>query len=344
VNEAKQHKKLARTRGTLLTLATIFAAGAVMLYFKAQKNLDASRVAHGKLLLEEKTTKSQRDSIENILLQVNQLVKRLDSIDRGEMQFSTTLPTASEMEVEIQKARITLKSLVSSDTISPRNYATQSAFGTFAAPTTNLRTALPTNEFAMGQDVYAYAMVTTPNLNEWLQVKWFGPDQKIVGNVNYVKVSRNIEDEPTLIGGSTKFQNAGSYTVRLYNSAGLEIASSKFNVSAQQAPQLHIKPGNLKLCTSVSAQQCVGETLRFSPGSNVYYHMRIHSPNDRDRVKIVIEYPGGEKWDNDHDIGVNMAVGFTVWSYKRFDQRGEYRVQILSRQGVVIAETRFEVE
>jgi hypothetical protein len=371
VHEAKQHKKLARTRGTLLTLATIFAAVAVMLFFRSQKNLNESRIAHGKLSLEEKTTKSQRDSIGNILLQVNQLVERLDSIDRGEMQFSTTLPTASEMEVEIQKTRITLKSLVSSDTISPQNYASASVFGTAAAPINNLQSASASSEFAMGQDVYAYALVSTPKLNEWLQVKWFLIDQtpeepastrkteknqapeesasnrkteKIVGNVSYLKVSRNAEGQPTLVGGSAKFQNPGSYTVRLYNSAGLEIASSKFNVSAQQAPQVHIRPGNLKLCTSVSSHQCVGETIRFSPSSTVYYHIKVHSPNESDRVKVVIQYPDGSTWDRDHDIGKNMDDGFTVWSYKRFDPRGSYRVQILNSQGVAIAETRFVVE
>lgn len=340
--QAKQAKKLARTRGILLSIVAVFAGAAALFGVFAQRNYQKADIALTELgkkseLLQAQidTTKHQQDSIENILIQVHQQLGRMDSVIDGRFP---------NPQIELQKTVITLKSLVSNDTITEQdlidNFASVRDFRTVSAMNDPENPEPNSSEFSVGQEVYAWARISTKKPLELLQYKWFGPDGKIIGTPTYVEAREN-ETGTVPVHTNAKFTVSGSHEVRLYNSAGREIGLAKFIVSDAKPSQLAIKPGNFMIVSSVIDNKPGKETSEFRAGSTVYYWGRVHSPNNSDFVTVQVTDNAGKKWEKKHDIGMNMNTGYMIWSAKSFAVPGQYTLRVLDSKGIEIAKKEF---
>ncbi|HLF62617.1 MAG TPA: hypothetical protein VI603_02640 [Saprospiraceae bacterium] len=344
-HEAKQQRKLARTRGILLTVVGIFAGAAALFAVFAQRNYNKADIALIELgkkseLLQAQvdTTRHQQDSIQNILTQVDQQLSRMDSVINGYFP---------DYQIEIQKTVITLKSLVSNDTMSSQELVEQFAsvkdFITTSAIQNKSEPGPPGNDFSLGQEVYVFANVLVKKPKELLQIKWFGPDAIIIGNPTYVEVKRSNSDTIPMFM-SSKFGNPGIHEVRLYNSAGREIGATKFSIRAEKPSELSVKPENFKIVSSVIDNKPGKETSRFRTGSTIYYWGRVHCPLASESVIVQITDPDGRPWETKHQIGMNMNTGYMIWSAKGFRISGTYVARVLDSQGVELARKEFVME
>ncbi len=346
--EAKQQKKLARTRGVLLTVALVFAAGAVLMFLKSQANLKEARKwndALGKMSMESvaraDTLRLQQDSIQNILTQVDQQLVRMDAVINGD---------GSNQKIEIQKVYVTLKSLMSNDTMSEKEifeeYASVREFETRPTMLSESTEVEPTSEFKSGQDVNAWARILMRKPGELLQAKWFGPDGKIIGSPVYgnSKVIKNGSKTDTVFSVISRFDMPGTYEVKLYNGAGREIDSRQFSVTDEKPSGVTVAEGNFKIVNSVIDKKPGREMSKFRAGSTVYYWARIHCPLENDFIVVQIEMPDGNKWEKKHGINLNTGTGYLVWNAKGFSLAGPYKARILNSSGVEIAAKEFVME
>lgn len=343
--QAKQHKKLARTRGILLSVVAIFAGIAGLFAFFAQRNLNHANNLLTELGIKSEslqnqidTTKYQQDSISNILVQVDQQLVRIDSVINGYFP---------DPQIEIQKAFVTLKSLVSNDTLSEEdleeNYASLQELQTTPSMLNEFNPAEPQTEFSPGEDVNAWAMVRTRKPKELLQVKWFGSDGVIVGKPDYKEVIKTAAGS-TAFSVAKRFAEPGSYQVKVYNSAGREIGATQFTITNEAPSDVRIEPGNFKIVGSVIDNKPGKEMTKFRPGSTVYYWARIHCPVENDFVTVQVEMPDGKKWEKKHGINRNLNTGYLIWSAKGFGLNGHYKVRILNSSGGEIGMKEFSME
>jgi hypothetical protein len=333
--QSKHHKKLARVRGVLLTLVAIFAGGAVLFAMKSTKNYKDASVKGEKLTKTLDTIQMQQDSIENILIQVNQQLGRMDSVVDGHFK--------EQYKIEIQKSVITLKSLVSNDTISDeemlRNHASAVTFLTTSYVDDNGNYGGKEEKFAMGQDVYVYARIDPRKPVELLQLKWMGPDQKIVGSPVYQEVDSALTKRRFV--ASAKFELPGRYQARLYNSAGKEIGQANFVIS--ERPRSVLSVSEFKIVESVSGGKPGRETKRFASGKTVYFWGRIICPVSKAIVVVEIIYPSGNKEPIKYEVALNTNPGYMLWDGKGFGETGNYRIRILDDRGNELLESGFEI-
>ncbi len=343
--ESKHHKKLARIRGILLALVAIFAGGVVLFAIWSQRNLTKANVAienynaqSALLVAQMDTTKSQQDSIENILTQVNQQLVRMEAVANGDVP---------NYRIEIQKSILTLKSLISQDTISKEELAqhasVQDLFTTTGVNDQD-KPGPPARTFGVREEVFLFAHIETKQHRELLQVKWFGRDGKIVGDPTYLEIEETANGVAPM-SASARFDVSGPHEVRLYNSLGAEIGGTKFDITDVQPSPLQVSsPGDFKIVSSVIKNVPGDEEQKFRAGSTVYYWGRIYCPVPSDFITVQITEPNGEQWERKHDINMNTNPGYMIWSAKGFDQTGVYHVRVLNSQGGVMVEKQFTME
>jgi hypothetical protein len=348
--EAKHHKKLARVRGIMLVLTLAFAGGAVfaaVLAYQRAERIEQWMMDYGdqseRLVDETNRARTGRDSIENILTQIEQQFSHLDSIVNHHNNFRSIYINNPELKLELLKTLITFRSLLANDTLTEQEIEEK-----FASIVGMSFPDLPLGErqFAVGQKVTVSARVQTKEQQDGtdlLQVKWYGPNQKIIGNTQYIELDYNSDHPERVVSASAQFDTPGPYQVQLFNSAGKMIGSEGFEVVDGQGSGLSfLSETDFRIVSAIIDNQPGEDRKKFKSGSTVYYWGRIKCEVPSAVLVIQVVYPDGDliEW-NRHSI--ELSEGYRIWSAKGFRATGRYEVRVLDSQNTVLAKREFFV-
>ena len=328
-NRMAQQKKLARTRGVLLTVAVGLAALAGFMAFQSRTKANELQVVSDNLLVETKKTTQQKDSIANIILQVDQQFGRMDSIMSGK------LPQA-----ELVKSLITLKSLVRNDKIDKTQMAAQfiSVINMFTTGNQdNGPDKAVEDSVLQSARVYLSLHLSTPQTKEFIQVKWMGADGKILGEPVYIEVEAGA-DKTKWVGTNTVIKTPGNYRAEIYNSQGVEVGRKNFRIASAALNEVSMTEDSEFRTMASGTLDAPGKmTTTFKTGQKLYYWVRINSPKSEKIFVQLLDADGKQVWKDPYTTAVNTAKGSRVISWHGANKPGKYTIKLLNSKGVELA-------
>ncbi len=336
-NRMAQQKKLARTRGILLTLAVILAGLAGFMAFQSKTKANELQVVSDNLRIETQKTSQQKDSISNIILQVDQQFARMDSIMSGK------LPQA-----ELIKSMITLKSLVRNDTIDKATMAAKfiSVINIFTTSKLNINPEKSVADTVFSSKLISLVLhLKTPQPKEFIQIKLFTGDGKILGEPTYVEIQSG-PDQTQWTSISNSIKNPGKYRVEVYNSQGFEIGRTYFRIVENAVDEISMTENSeFRTMASGSLDAPGKEQTSFKVGQMIHYWFRLNSPKSGDVVTVML-VDSKEKtiWEDKFTTAVNTAKGFRGWRYHGARAPGAYKVILMTGDGDVLAEKAITIE
>ncbi len=333
-----QQKKLARTRGVWLTIAIILGALAGFMAFQASTRADQLEVKRTELEAEYQTSNRQRDSIANIIVQVDQQFGRMDSIVTGKLAYS-----------ELVKSVITLKSMVRNDSINTldmgKNYITAIRVFTSGNPNVMSPELSSVDSVIQGSTASLVLHLNTPSPEEWIQIKLMSADGKVLGEPHYDKIQRG-PDGTKWYTRSQALTRTGVYVVGIYNSLGYEVGRHRFRMVAGEADEVSMTEQSVfKTMASGTLDKPGRETNTFKVGQMIHYWFRINSPKENERITVVlIDSHNKTIWTDEFRTAVNTATGFRGWKYHGARTAGTYNIKLLNSEGQELAGHTIVVE
>ena len=333
-----QQKKLARTRGILLTMAVGLAALAAFMWFQSKTKADALGIMTGDLQKETAKTLHQNDSIANIILQVDQQLGRMESIMSGKLPQS-----------ELVKSLITLKSLVRNDTIDKTEMAKYiSVMSIFTTSKLNVdpKKSSPDTVFQFTH-INLVLHVKTPQPKEFIQVKLLTADGIILGEPTYTEVPSGPDGTQwTSIGVTTK--KPGKYRLEIYNSQGIEIGRSMFRIAETATDEISMtEKSDFRTMASGTLKNPGREQSTFKVNQMVYYYFRINSPKSGDVISVILVDENNNNvrgWNDKYTTGRNEAEGYRGFNYHGVHKAGSYTLFLMNGDGDVLDNKKITIE
>jgi hypothetical protein len=332
-----QQKKVARMRGIWLTIACILGGLAGFMAWKSSERAKLLEINERFLTNAYNKSKLQQDSIANIVIQVDQQFGRLDSVMSGKLP-----------ESELVKSIILLKSLVRKDTIDAEAMAVShvSVIAMFTTSRLHPNMALSVKDSVLQSRAFYLALhLKTPQPKEWIQVKWFDREGKILGEPAF----REIEsrgDTAVWVSVKAEINEAGKYRVEVYNSLGLIIGESKFRIAESSADVIKLtKESNFRTMASGTVKEPGPSVTHFNLGGRLHYWFRIHSPKAGEIVTVeLIDKNGKQIWDDDHETGQNTMLGYRGFGIHGCNAAGTFYIRLVNSNGEELAGHTVTVE
>jgi hypothetical protein len=331
-----QQKKLARTRGVLLTVALALAALAGFMAFQSMSKANELQIMSDNLAIETAKTKYQNDSITNIILQVDQQFGRMDSILSGKLPQS-----------ELVKSLITLKSLVRHDTIDKVEMAAQYISIIRLFTTTNIDKgpdqAIEDSVFTSTR-VHLSLHLSTPQEKEFIQVKWLTADGNIIGEPTYKEIEAGT-DKTKWTSLSTTVRTPGKYRVEVYNSQGIDIGRTTFRIVQGAADEVSMtEDSDFRTMASGTLDAPGKMKTNFKVGDKLYFYVRINSPKSEKIFVQLLEVGGKEIWKLPFTTAVNTAKGSRILSWRGANKAGKFTIRLLNSKGDEMASHEITIE
>lgn len=324
-----QQKQLARTRLVLLSIAIVFAVLAAFMAFLSNARKNEVEDVNAKLSIETEITKHQKDSIANIILQVDQQFSRMDSIISGDLPHS-----------QLVKSLITLKSLVRNDTMDAAEMAEQFI---------SVREIYTTNNQDGGPDkssrdsvinsarVFLSLQLKTPRPKEFIQVKWLSFDGKVLGKPTYLEVESG-SNQTKWVGLNTVIKQTGKFRAEVYNSQGIEVGRTSFRIAEAQLNEVSMTENSeFRTMKSGTLNNPGPSATLFKVGDKLYYYVRINSPKPEKIYVQLQDQQGKEVWKKEHTTEVNEDLGARVISWKGANVPGVYYIRLINSKGSELA-------
>lgn len=329
--EAKmaQQKRLMRTRGIWLTIASSLAGLAAFMWYQSNTKANQLEIKSTELAAETSRTSRQRDSIANIIIQVDQQFGRMDSIITGNLPQS-----------ELVKSVITLKSLVRNDTIDAEEMKAGYISVIDMYPTMMLHKPLNLSiEDTVFQTskIFLVAHLNTPQPKEYIQIKLM-KSGKIIGEPVYLEVAAEA-DQTAWVSTGTTLADTGHYQVALFNSLGVEVGRRSFEkikgietgVSMTEKSEFRTMKGGTLESPGASAN-------KFKVGESIYYYFQINSPKANERLEVrLLNDRGDVVWLKEHFTAQNTDRGSRGFNYRTARAAGTYHIQLINSQGEELA-------
>lgn len=334
-----QQKKLARTRGILLTMAVGLAALAAFMWFQSETKADALEDMTLNLQKETAKTLHQNDSIANIILQVDQQLGRMESIMSGKLP-----------QGELVKSLITLKSLVRNDTIDKTAMAAKyiSVISMFTTSKLNVNPekSSPDTVFQF-KHINLVLHLKTPQPKEFIQVKLLTADGIILGEPTYKEVESGPDGTQwTSVGLTTK--KPGKYRLEIYNSQGIEIGRSIFRISETATDEISMtENSDFRTMASGTLDSPGREQTTFKVNQMVYYYFRINSPKSGDVISVILVDENNNNvrgWNDKYTTARNEAKGFRGFNYHGIHKAGNYTLFLMNGDGDVMDEKKITIK
>lgn len=93
----------------------------------------------------------------------------------------------------------------------------------------DLQPAEPSNEFTVGQRVFAYAAIHAPS-DETVRISWYDSVGELILPSSYLDVKSNVGEVGYRVYTYRIFRDTGQYTVAVYNNAGTKLSEYAFTV------------------------------------------------------------------------------------------------------------------
>ncbi len=327
-----QQKKLARTRGILLSVAVALAALAGFMAFQSRTKANQLQVMSDDLRKETDRTSHQKDSIANIILQVDQQFGRMDSIMSGK------LPQA-----ELVKSLITLKSLVRNDKIDKTQYISVIRMLTTSNLDNGPDKATEDSVFQSAR-IFLSLHLSTPQAKEFIQVKWLGTDGKILGEPVYIEVEAGA-DKTKWVGTNTVIKTPGNYRVEIYNSQGVEVGRKNFRIASAALNEVSMtEESEFRTMASGTIDAPGKMKTTFKVGEKLYYYVRINSPKSEKIFVQLVGADGKQVWKDPYTTAVNTSKGSRVISWHGANKPGKFTIKLLNSKGAELASHEVTVE
>jgi hypothetical protein len=334
-----QQKKLARTRGILLTMAVGLAALAAFMWFRSKTKADALGIMTINLQNETAKTLHQNDSIANIILQVDQQLGRMESIMSGKLPQS-----------ELVKSLITLKSLVRNDTIDKDEMATRyiSVIDMFTTGKLNVEPEKsPTDSVLQSTRVHLVLHLKTPQPQEFIQVKLLSTDGKILGEPMYKEIQAG-QDQTQWTNVSTTIKKPGKYRAEVYNSQGIEIGRTLFRIAENAADEISMtENSDFRTMATGTLENPGKEKTTFKVGQMVRYYFRINSPKSGDVISVILVDENNNNvrgWNDKYTTARNEAKGFRGFNFHGVHKAGTYTLYLMNGDGDVLDAKKITIE
>lgn len=343
-----QQKKLARTRGILLSMAVGLAALAGFMWFKANA---AKGVIQEKAELLDKERSSldslytrsliAQDSINNVTTQVGQQIVRLESMTSGKLNID-----------ELSKTILTLKSLVrneTSDLAKKDEYISRVRMFTTAKLDRDLSKSVSDSIFDQTK-IYLVMNLSAPAIKnelkdkEFIQVKWVATDGKVLGEPFYSEIE--FGDKTNVwIKAEAIIREPGDYRVEVINSLGLEIGRKNFTIKAGAADEISMTENSeFRTMASGSIDAPGKMKTAFKVGEKLYYYVRINSPKSEKIFVQLVDADGKQVWKDTFTTAVNTAKGSRVISWHGANKAGKYTIKLLNSKGGEMASHEVTIE
>lgn len=347
-NRMAQQKKLARTRGILLSMAVGLAVLAGFMWFKANA---AKGVIQEKAELLDKERSSldslytrsliAQDSINNVTAQVGQQIVRLESMTSGKLNTD-----------ELSKTILTLKSLVrneTSDLAKKDEYISRVMMITTAKLDSDLSKSVSDSIFDQTK-IYLVMNLSAPAIKnelkgkEFIQVKWVSIDGKVLGEPFYSEIE--FGDKTNVwIKAEAIIREPGDYRVEVINSLGLEIGRKTFTIKAGAADEISMTENSEFRTMASGSIDAPGKMKNtFKVGEKLYYYVRINSPKSEKIFVQLVDADGKQVWKDPFTTAVNTAKGSRVISWHGANRAGKYYIKLLNSKGVEMAGHDITVE
>lgn len=331
-----QQKKLARTRGVLLTVAVALAALAGFMALQSRSRADDLQKVSDNLLTETKKTTQQKDSIANIILQVDQQFGRMDSILAGKLP-----------QTELVKSLITLKSLVRHDTIDKAEMAAQfiSVIRLFTTNSIDKEPEQATiDSVFQSTSIHLVLHLSTPQEKEFIQVKWLTADGNIIGEPTYKEIEAGPDKTKwTLV--NTVITNPGNYRVAVYNSQGIEVGRTNFRIATGAKDEVSMTEDSEFRTMASGTLDAPGKMkTKFKVGEKLYYYVRINSPKSEKIFVQLLDADKKQVWKDPFTTAVNTAKGSRVISWHGANKPGTFTIRLLNSKGGEMASHEITVE
>ena len=374
-----QQKKLARTRKTWLVVAIILAGLALsMASISLYNNRNLKKVnkefkEYGDQMdIQFFKTKNDLDSLKNVILQVNSLLPRLDTMVRSEQPVN---------RIKLLQVVMSLKSTIGSDTLLSEAqkakmlemYISMDSSDMFFTSSIKPSEAKAKRETAfISKVVYVVLRVKTPKPLGDIEVKWLNENGEILGDPVYKTVDKKKSDKDGLqwLSFSTVIDDPGNYRVKVTNGSGLEIGSKSFsrieaagtviqgeNPNAGNTPVQNPTSENntntgalsvleFRTMSSGSLNAPGPKKTAFKVGEMIHYYSRLNSPVAGVSIRVqLVDDKGKEVWVDKFVTAVNTSEkGFRLWKFHGARAPGSYTVRLVDQNGGQLAAESITIE
>ncbi|MFZ1675706.1 MAG: ATP-binding protein [Saprospiraceae bacterium] len=336
-NRVTQQKKLARTRGIWLTIAIGLAAFAA--YLAYQSNERANVIQSEKFKGDDLYTKSivEKDSINNILRQVDQQLSRLEKMTTEDLK-----------KEELIKTVITLKSLLRKDTMEKAEMAAEYISVIRIFTTANIdggpeKSAVDT--VFQTSRVYVVLNLSTPQPKEFIQVKWVTSNGEVLGEPYYAEVKAGPE-KSNWITANTTIKIPGNYRVEIINSLGVEVGREDFRIAPATNDEVSMtEESEFRTMASGSLNAPGTEMNTFEQGQMIHYWFRLNIPKGGEVITVILLDADNKKvWEDKFTTAVNTGKGFRGWRYHGAREPGKYTIKLVNSKGDELAKHEITIE
>lgn len=373
-----QQKKLARTRKIWLVVAIILAGLALSMagisFYKNQnlvKTLAEFKDYGDKMDVLVFKTNAELDSLNNVILEANALLPRLDTMVRSEQPIN---------RIKLSQVVMSLKSTISTDTLSEAQKAkllemhismdSSDIFFTSSIKPSEAK-AKPETEF-LNNVVYVVLRVKTPKPLGEIEVKWLNENGEIIGDPVYKTVDRKKSSKDGLqwLSFSKVIDDPGKYRVKVTNGSGIEIGSKSFSriepspivvqgdipttgTTPVQNPTTdnNVDKGTLSVIefrtmSSGSLNAPGPKKTTFKVGEMIHYYSRLNSPVAGVSIRVqLVDDKGKEVWSDKFVTAVNTSEkGFRLWKFHGARAPGSYSVKLVDQKGTQLAAESITIE
>ncbi len=338
-----QQKKLARTRGVLLSVAVLLAAIAGFMAYMSNEEATKAKIAKeeaeeamGISLVALNEADSIQRSLTGILNEVDQQLVRLEAMTSNKVIDKN----------DVFKTVITLKSLVRKDSID------QSRMDEFISLKQIITTDKIEKDTSLSKDIstfdktkiYVALLLNTPRASEFIQVKWLSADGTINGDPYYVEVIG--ASKPKWITANRVIKEPGNYRVVAFNSQGMQIGQKDFSISSGASDEISMTENSaFRTMASGNLNNPGKEVTTFKVGQMVHYWFRINSPKAGEVVTVsLVDDKEKTIWSDQFTTAVNTGQGYRGWRYHGARAPGKYKVYLMSGEGDILDQKEITIE